>query len=250
MKETIKTIAIIPARGGSKRVFKKNIRPFLGRPIIEYSIEMAKKSDCFDEVMVSTDCPEIACVARKAGAEVPFLRSKERSDDYATIADVMVEVISEYKQRGIIFDKFCCIFPTAPTISVSRIKEGYNLLSQESIDGVMAVTEFEYPIKRALKIVNGKVSMINPENERKRSQDLELVYHDAGRFIWARTSSFMRKESFFMNNLVPIYVPMIETQDIDTEDDWKVAELKYIIAHHKDQLINSDLNNILRKYNI
>lgn len=215
-------VAIIPARGGSKRIPRKNIRDFLGKPIIAYSIEAALKSGLFDEVMVSTDDEEIAEVARKYKATVPFMRSKETADDYATLSDVIEEVKETCQKREKTFDNICCILPTAPFVTVSLLKEGFSLLSQNNVDSVRPVVRFSYPIQRAIKMNNGLLEMFNPEHARTRSQDLETAFHDAGQFYWMKFSQGMKGEKKMGFEISEHLV-----QDIDTEDDWKMAELKY-----------------------
>lgn len=224
-------IAIIPARGGSKRIPRKNIKPFNGRPVIAYSIEAALKSKLFDEVMVSTDDKEIAGIASAHGAQIPFYRHENSSGDFAHIADVIEEVLEKYKNAGKEFDYFCCIFSTAPFITPERLKEGWKLLQKNNFDSVFPVLKFSYPIQRALKIENGKVSMILPENFNKRSQDLIPAYHDSGQFYWMKTAEFLRQKRLFAENSGAIVLSDLEVQDIDTEEDWKVAEMKYKILH-------------------
>jgi pseudaminic acid cytidylyltransferase len=222
-----KCLAMITARGGSKRIPRKNIKEFLGVPIIKYSIDAAIEAGCFDEVMVSTDDQEIADYAISFGAKVPFLRSKETSNDFATTADVIAEVLSDYGKRSKDFDYFCCIYPTAPFISPRRLREGYKLLKQSNADSVVPVVRFSYPIQRALKIEGERLKMIWPENVSVRSQDLMPAYHDCGQFYWARTASFLKAKNLFSEHVVPLEITEHEVQDIDTEDDWKLAELKY-----------------------
>jgi N-acylneuraminate cytidylyltransferase len=226
-------LAIIPARGGSKRIPRKNIKEFLGKPIIAYSIEAALNSNLFDEVMVSTDDAEIAEIAISYGAKVPFFRSEETSNDYAHIADVIEEVVIEYTKRGKIFNNFCCIFPTAPFILSSRLLEGFNLMNDKNFDSVFPVLRFSYPIQRALKIENEQVAMILPENFNKRSQDLMPTYHDSGQFYWMKKSEFDINKSLFTKNSGAIILSEIEVQDIDNEDDWQMAEIKYNILNKK-----------------
>ena len=228
----MRTIAIIPARGGSKRIPKKNIKSFLGKPIIAYSIEAALKSELFAEVMVSTDSEEIVDVAKQYGAAVPFFRSGKTSDDYATIADVIEEVILRYEQQNLFFDVICCILPTAPFITVHKLIEGLNLLEKKKYDSVTPVIKFSYPIQRALQLdEKNRLSMISPENLNKRSQDLVPSYHDSGQFYWGRTESFLRERTFFMENGGAVVISENEGQDIDTPEDWLLAELKYKLLH-------------------
>jgi len=224
-----KSIAIITARGGSKRILRKNIKPFLGHPIIKYSIDAALLANCFDEVMVSTDDKEIAEVAKKFGAKVPFLRSEYSSSDFATSADVLEEVLIEYKKRNKHFKYCCCIYPTAPFISPERLREGFKILKNKNADTVLPVVRFSYPIQRALKIQNGRLLIIEPENLNVRSQDLMLTYHDAGQFYWLKVERFLKHKNLFNENTLPIEIPELEVQDIDTMEDWKIAENKYKI---------------------
>ena len=224
-----KSIAIIPARGGSKRIPRKNIKQFCGHPIIKYSIDAALEAECFDEVMVSTDDSEIAEVAESHGAKVPFMRSEVNSNDYAMTADVIKEVILEYETLGKRYEYLCCIYPTAPFVSSERLKEGMELLIQEGADSVLPVTRYSYPIQRSLKIENGRAIMIWPENYLKRSQDLMQAYHDCGQFYCMKTHSLLEQMKLFAGHTVPIILPESEVQDIDNEEDWKIAEIKYKI---------------------
>lgn len=223
----MKTVAIITARGGSKRIPRKNIKPFLGQPIIKYSIDAALLAGCFDEVMVSTDDLEIADISKKLGAKVPFMRSAATSNDFATTADVIDEVLREYGKRDIQWKYCCCIYPTAPFITAKRLVEGYRLLNASNADAVLPVVLFSYPIQRALKIENDRLFMIWPENLDKRSQDLMPAYHDAGQFYWLKVESFLKQTKLFNDNTRPLEVSESEVQDIDNEEDWKIAEMKY-----------------------
>lgn len=220
-------IAIIPARGGSKRIPGKNIRPFLGKPIIAYSIETALQSGLFDEVMVSTDSEDIATVARDYKANVPFFRSKKTSDDHAVVSDVIAEVLDQYQKAGRNFDFFCCIFPTAPFIKKEHLEKGFDLLTMHDYDSVFPVIRFGYPILRSLRMKEGKVSMFWPEYLNARSQDLEPAFHDAGQFYWMRTSKFLEQGRIFASNSGAIEMNEMEMHDIDHETDWKLAEMKY-----------------------
>ena len=220
-------IAVITARGGSKRIPRKNIRNFCGKPIIAYSIEAAVESGLFDEVMVSTDDDEIADISKKYGANVPFFRSAETSDDYATTRDVLIEVLNTYKKLGSTFDHICCIYPTAPFVTSQKLRDSFEVLRRSGTDGVEPVVKFGYPPQRGFTIdENGCLKCIHPEYSRSRSQDLEPIYHDAGQFYWYKVEEcfFSRKDSF---NLGTIVLPENEVQDIDTESDWILAELKY-----------------------
>lgn len=220
-------LAIIPARGGSKRIPRKNIKSFLGKPIIAYSIEAALKSQLFDEVMVSTDDKEIAEIAIQYGAKIPFLRSIDNANDFAVLADVVEEVILDYSKDGKAFSNVCCILPTAPFVTSENIRVAYNKLINDGLDSVFPVLEFSFPIQRSLKIEKAKVDMVWPENLNTRSQDLEPRYHDSGQFYWFKTSSFLKENKLFTSNSGAIIISALHAQDIDTETDWKLAEIKY-----------------------
>jgi N-acylneuraminate cytidylyltransferase len=224
-------LAIIPARGGSKRIPRKNIRLFLGKPIIAYSIETALQTMLFEEIMVSTDDGEICETAKKYGARVPFLRSKDTSDDYATLADVITEVVRCYEERGKHFCNICCILPTAPLISSQDIITAYETLNKsDCYNSVYPVVAFSYPVLRSLKMDrNGILSMHWPEYANTRSQDIEPFYHDTGTFYWHRTNIFRGEECTRAKGII---VDDIAVQDIDTETDWKLAELKYRLLHN------------------
>jgi N-acylneuraminate cytidylyltransferase len=231
MRNLQSAIAIITARGGSKRIPRKNIKNFNGKPIIAYSIEAAISSGIFDEVMVSTDDYEIADIAKYYGANVPFMRSKETSNDYASTADVVHEVICEYNKSGIYFDKICCIYPTAPFITSEKLIKGYTLL-KEGVDEVLPVVSFSFPPQRCITIQEGKAKMMWPEYKLTRSQDLEKWYHDSGQFYFLNTQSFMKQKSIMMEHTIPLIVNELEVQDIDNEEDWKLAEIKYKILNN------------------
>jgi len=220
-------MAIIPARGGSKRIPRKNIKSFLGQPVIKYSIDAAVEAGLFNEVMVSTDDKEIAELAVELGASVPFLRSAKTAGDYAATADVIDEVLREYINRGYRFDYFCCIYPTAPFITAEKLIEGFRLLNESGADSLTPVASFNYPIQRALKIEDGRLLRMWPEYELSRSQDLVPTYHDVGQFYWHRVASFLNRNDKVDHVNIPMIIPEMEMQDIDTEEDWKVAEMKF-----------------------
>lgn len=224
-----KTVAIITARGGSKRIPGKNIKNFLGQPIIKYSIDAALDAKCFDEVMVSTDDLKIAEIAIKSGAKVPFPRSQKNSDDHSTTADVIMEVLECYQKLNIEFEYACCIYPTAPFITSQRLTEAYKLLTETGADSVIPITQFSFPIFRSVKIEEGKIKMFWPEYTNTRSQDLPKSYHDCGQFYFLDTRKFKKNKKIFSDNTFPLVVPESEVQDIDNEEDWKIAELKYSI---------------------
>ncbi|OKL41321.1 pseudaminic acid cytidylyltransferase [Pontibacter flavimaris] len=223
----MKVIAIIPARGGSKRIPRKNIRAFLGKPVIAYSIEAALNSGLFDEVMVSTDDAEIADVAVKYGAKVPFLRTPGTSDDFATTAAVLNEVLQKYEQAGRQFDLGCCLYPTAPLVGQAALVAAYEQLTANNYDTVFPVVKYSYPIWRSLKMEEGKTIMNWPEHLTSRSQDLPAAYHDAGQFYWFRVDRFLQQQSLFTQNSGAVELEELEVQDIDNLTDWKLAELKY-----------------------
>lgn len=223
----MKNLCIIPARGGSKRIPRKNIKLFLGKPIMAYSIKAALKSGVFDEVMVSTDDEEFAEVAIKYGASVPFLRSEATSNDYATTVDVLLEVVNLYKQQGKEFDNVCCLYSTAPFVTPERLKEAFNMLS-DNIDGCFTIVEYSYPIQRSLRINElGIVEMKYPEHLKSRTQDLEKTYHDAGQFYFMKTAVMEREKTVWCKRTAPLVLSELEVQDLDTITDWQIAELKY-----------------------
>lgn len=222
-----KTIAIITARGGSKRIPKKNIKDFCGKPIITYSIEAAVQANIFDTVMVSTDDKEIAEIARKNGADVPFLRSAKNSGDYATTADVLREVLIEYKKFGNDFEYACCIYPTAPFVTKNKLKDAMEILIMGNDSTVMPVTKFSFPPQRGLHIREGKADFLYPECASARSQDLEEIYHDCGQFYCFRVKDFLESGKLIGESVRVIPVSELEVQDIDNESDWTLAEMKY-----------------------
>lgn len=223
----MKSIAVITARGKSKRIPHKNIKSFLGRPILEYSIEAALEADIFQEVMVSTDDEEIADVAKKAGAKVPFFRSAKTSDDFATTAEVIEEVIISYEKMGIYFEQVCCIYPTAPFVTADAIKKAMLILEQQGADSVIPVVKFSFPPQRSVVIENGRIKPKWQENMNVRSQDLEPLYHDCGQFYCLNVNSFKNQRAIWMENAVPFIQEEMNVQDIDTLEDWKIAEMKY-----------------------
>ncbi len=231
----LKNLALIPARGGSKRIRNKNIKDFLGKPVISYSIETALKTNIFDDVIVSTDSKEIAEIASYYGAHVPFLRSSENADDRATLADVIKEVvITLEKQENIFIENICCLLSTAPLITEARIMEGCEQLMNTGADAVIPVIAFSYPIWRSFKLSKeNKLNMIWPEYMNSRSQDLPEVFHDAGAFYWVRKDAFIEQEKLYMAGTSALVLKENEVQDIDTIEDWKMAELKYKLLHEQ-----------------
>lgn len=228
----MKNLCIIPARGGSKRIPRKNIKPFWGKPIIAYSIESALESGLFDEVMVSTDDIEIAEVAKQYGASVPFFRSAETANDFATTADVLVEVINEYKKLGKTFDKACCLYSTAPFVTSKRLSEAYSKIVGD-IDSIFTVVEYSYPIQRSLVEDGQRIRMKYPEYRTSRSQDLEKTYHDAGQFYFFTVEQFLKDKKLWGDNTTPLVLSELEVQDLDTLTDWKLAEMKYQLIRNE-----------------
>lgn len=221
-------LCIIPARGGSKRIPKKNIKHFLGKPIIAYSIQVAIDSHLFDEVMVSTDDKEIAVIAEEYGAKVPFLRSEKNANDFATTVDVILEVLDNYKRQAKSFDNICCIYPTAPFVSIKKLSKCLDILKSKSLDSVLPIIQYGFPVQRSMKIFQEDlVRMIQPGHMDTRTQNLEPTYHDAGQFYWLKTDKILLQKKLWTNSTGFIIVSELEAQDIDTETDWKIAELKY-----------------------
>lgn len=221
------SLCIIPARGGSKRIPHKNIKDFLGKPIIAYSIEAAVESGLFEEIMVSTDDKEIAEISKEYGAAVPFFRGNENAGDFAGITEVLIEVIEQYKFDGKTFDFVCCILPTAPFVSAERLCQAMKMLSSEKYNCIFSVTEFAYSIYRSLKEKNGFFTMNWPENFPKRSQDLPTSYHDAGQFYFLTVKDLFSERKLFTSKSGCIVLNNLEVQDIDTKTDWTLAEMKY-----------------------
>jgi pseudaminic acid cytidylyltransferase len=223
-------LAVITARGGSKRIPRKNIKFFRDKPIIAYSIQTALRSGLFDMVMVSTDDAEIAEISIKYGAQVPFYRGPATADDHSGTAAVMLEVIGQLMDTGQEFEFACCLYPTAPLIKMENLCAGYEMLRKNGYASVFPVCPFSYPLYRALQIgVDGKVGMIWPENLNKRSQDLPPAYHDAGQFYWMHIPSFLKERKLLTSNSGSIILNELQVQDIDNETDWKIAEIKHSI---------------------
>lgn len=221
------SVCIITARGGSKRIPRKNVREFCGKPMLAYSVETAVASGIFDVVMVSTDDDEIADVARKYGAEVPFMRSEATSNDYATTADVLREVLSDYGKCGDEFDTMCCLYPTAPFVQVSELKEASAMI-EAGASSVIPVTSFDFPPLRGFRVgEDGSLEYAFPEFAQTRSQDLPEMVHDCGRFYFAKVASFHETGGFITNNTRFLRISSRLVQDIDTPEDWELAEQKY-----------------------
>ena len=232
----MKTLCIIPARGGSKRIPRKNVRPFLGTPIIAYSIRAARESGLFDAVMVSTDDTEIAEIAAQYGAEVPFLRSAETATDYATTAAVLTEVLRTYAGRGQVFDRVCCLYATAPFVTADTLRAAFDKLESGGFDTVFPVVRFGFPVQRAVVFQHDKLAWLQPEHALTRSQDLPPAFHDAGQFYVFNVPRFLETGQLLTANTGGLEIPELEAQDIDTLTDWQLAELKFrLLAQQREQ---------------
>jgi N-acylneuraminate cytidylyltransferase len=229
-------LAVIPARGGSKRIPRKNIRPFCGKPMIARSIEAALQSGCFDRVVVSTDDVEIAEVARQYGADIPFMRPAELSDDYTGTVPVICHAVEWFIANGEIPQQVCCIYATAPFVTVEDIRRGLESLVENDCDYAFSVTSYAFPIQRAIRIKpEGRVEMFHPELFNTRSQDLEEAYHDAGQFYWGRASDWLEGRVIFGPNSFPVLLPRHRVQDIDTLEDWERAEWLFKAMQAQDE---------------
>ncbi|MDC0893232.1 pseudaminic acid cytidylyltransferase [Pseudomonadales bacterium] len=221
-------ICVIPARGGSKRIPRKNIKEFFGQPIISYSINVAIASKIFDRVIVSTDDAEIAEVAKSFGADIPFMRSKELSDDFVGTGSVTKDAIEWFESQGQAVSDVCCIYATAPFVQADAINKAYQQMTREKADYCFTVTNFVFPIQRAIKITeDNRLDMFYPSNYALRSQDLEDAWHDAGQFYWGKAEAFKQQKIIFSKDSTPYILPSYLVQDIDTREDWKRAELMY-----------------------
>lgn len=221
-------IAVIPARGGSKRIPRKNIRPFCGKPIIAYSIDAARESGLFDEIVVSTDDEEIAGVARGFGATTPFIRPKEISDDFTGTNAVVKHAVGWFNQCGHDISHACCIYATAPLIQPRYLQEGHDALIRSDAAFAFSVTSYAFPIQRAVRVApSGRIDPFQPEHRLTRSQDLEPAYHDAGQFYWGTAAAFLDDVPLFSEQSIGIVLPRLYVQDIDTLEDWEQAEYMF-----------------------
>lgn len=224
----MKNLAIIPARGGSKRIPRKNIKNFCGKPVIAYPIEAALNSKLFSEVMVSTEDSEIAEIAQKFGASVPFMRSEENANDLASTVAVLEEVLDNYSSiKNMHFDNICCIYPVAPLINPADLRKSLDLLASSENETLMPVIKYSHPIQRSLEIKNGHLSYKFEKYSSYRTQELESSYFDAGLFYWSTTTALLQKKSLVTNFTIPYIIDEIYAQDIDNESDWKIAEFKF-----------------------
>jgi pseudaminic acid cytidylyltransferase len=223
-------VAVIPARGGSKRIPHKNIKLFCGRPMITYSIEAAKDAAIFDRIIVSTDSKEIASTAKEFGAEVPFMRPVELADDYTGTDAVILHALKWLREDGKKIDYICCIYATAPFVKAEYIIKGYNVLRDKNSTSCFSVTTYPFPIFRSLKLNNqDRLEMFWPEYRETRSQDLTEAYHDAGQFYWADVKKYLKEKQFYSKDSVPVILPRYLVQDIDTPEDWEAAEKMYSV---------------------
>lgn len=228
------TVAIITARGGSKRIPRKNIKDFMGKPMIAYAIQSAIASQCFDEIMVSTDSQEIARIAKEYGAKVPFMRSEKASNDYATTSEVLLEVLQQYNEKGKVFDNLCCIYPCVPFLTSDNLKKAFTIFCQTGCDTLVPVVKYSFPIQRAFKInKDGLLEYREPENSQKRTQDLEPMFHDVGMFYFTKIEHFLASGLLVDGKISYIEMPETHVQDIDTQSDWELAEMKYRIIKGK-----------------
>lgn len=221
-------VAIIPARGGSKRIPHKNIKEFCGKPMIAWSIEAALSSGCFRRVVISTDDAEIAEVSRQFGAEVPFMRPARLSDDYTGTMAVIRHAVEWLGEHGHAPENVCCLYATAPFVRTSDLQSGLAILRTKACNFAFSVTSYPFPVQRAIRINReGRVEMFHPEQFNTRSQDLEEAFHDAGQFYWGKADAWLAEKVIFGPDSVPVFLPRHRVQDIDTLEDWQRAELMY-----------------------
>jgi len=222
-------LCVIPARGGSKRIPRKNIKPFLGRPIIDYSIKSAIESNCFDKVIVSTDDDEIAQIAKNSGADVPFLRPKNLADDFTALIDVVSHSIKWFEKENIFYEYTCCLLPTAPLVSSEILQTAFNNLLSYDSSYCLPINSYPYPVQRALKRnKKGSLEMLFPENQNTRSQDLEEIFHDAGQFYWGKSEAFKDNVPILGEDSVGFAINNLTAYDIDDIEDWHFAEQLYL----------------------
>ena len=224
-------IAVITARGGSKRIPKKNIKEFMGRPMLAYAIEAARGAGIFDEIMVSTDDSEIAEIARRYGASVPFMRSERTSGDHAITYDVLEEVLGEYRKLGREFDDLCCIYPCVPFLKAVSLRDAYGLMKSKGANAVLPVCRYPVPVEWAMRMNGGVLTAGDVEKQKIRSQDLQPAWFDAGMFYFYRTETFLKERTTLFPNTLGYAIDESECQDIDTPEDWKMAEMKYKILN-------------------
>jgi len=230
----MKILGIIPARGGSKRIRNKNTKSFLGKPIIHYTIEAMLKSNLFDELIVSTNDEGIVDCVKNTGVSIPFKRTEKTADDFSPLSNVVFEVLNKYNESGISFDLCCVALATAPFLTSNNIQTGFNILKDDHVNSVCTITEFDYPIQRAIHLnPNHQLEWTYPKFIKSRSQDLLKSYHDAGQFYFFKIEPFKKYRRFIMEFTSPIILSSIEVHDIDTEEDWTAAEIKFKILHSR-----------------
>ena len=221
-------VGIIPARGGSKRIPRKNLRVFCGKPIIQWTIETAQRSACFDRIVLSTDDPEIADFAKSLGVDVPFHRPLSLADDHTTTLQVMEHAVAWLCEHDRAVSAACCMYATAPLMRAEDIRKGLELLTSHGCDYAFSCTRFSFPVQRAIRITdNGRIEPAFPSEISKRSQDLPEFFHDAGQFYWGRADAFLEQRPIFSSGSVPVVIPTYRVQDIDTNEDWKRAEIVF-----------------------
>lgn len=225
-------LCVIPARGGSKRIPRKNIRDFCGKPMIAWSIDVAIKSECFDRIIVSTDDKEIAAVAEQCGAEIPFMRPAELADDYAGTTVVVSHAIKWQNSHGDLVDKVCCLYATAPFVQATDLQKGLKVLESSGAEYAFAVTSYAFPIQRSIRITESqRIEMFQPEHFNTRSQDLEEAWHDAGQFYWGKAAAWLENKPIFSVDSAPVLIARHRVQDIDTLDDWNQAQLMFTLLN-------------------
>ena len=221
-------LCVIPARGGSKRIPRKNIKVFCGKPLIVWSIEKAIESKCFEEIIVSTDDLEIADLAKTYGVKVPFIRPAELSNDFTETSKVISHAIKWQIKNSELPSRVCCIYASAPFIQTKDLRYGLNKLQNNDVDYVFPVTSYAYPVQRSLRITSERrIEMFQPEHHNSRSQDLEEAWHDAGQFYWGKVSAWLDEKPIISKNTIPMYLPRYRVHDIDTNEDWQAAELMF-----------------------
>jgi N-acylneuraminate cytidylyltransferase len=227
-------VAVIPARGGSKRIPGKNIRIFAGKPMIGWSIEAARQSGCMDRILVSTESPEVARIAIDCGAEVPFMRPVELADDHTGTGPVMAHAVEWLRRSGVQPTSVCCIYATAPFLRPGDLRDGLGKLESAGCDFTFSVTSYAFPIQRAILLTpGGRAKMFQPQHLQTRSQDLEPAYHDAAQFYWGRAEAWREQRPIFSPASIPVVLPRHRVQDIDTPDDWERAALMFQVLQQQ-----------------
>lgn len=225
-------LCVIPARGGSKRIPRKNIRDFCGKPMIAWSIDAAIKSECFDRIIVSTDDKEIAAIAKRYGAEIPFMRPAQLADDYTGTTAVISHAIDWQNSCGDLAEKVCCLYATAPFVQATDLQKGLDILESSGAEYAFSVTSYAFPIQRSIRITESqRIEMFQPEHFNTRSQDLEEAWHDAGQFYWGKAAAWLEDKPIFSDEAAPVLMARHRVQDIDTPDDWERAQLMFTLLN-------------------